>query len=98
MSRLEPLHHVRSGIQIITAPISRIATHAPRLARANQAGRRGARCASRMAAPAKPASRRIVKKARPTMFCWSPTSTQITHTSGRGDQSADRDPDRDPQQ
>ena len=80
MNRLNPPHESRSGIQIITAPMSSVMTHVTMLASANHAGRRCARLASMIATPAKAARSRIVRKARPMMPFCVPTSTQMTHT------------------
>lgn len=80
MKRENPSQGKRSGIQIMTAPSRSVTIHVAMLASANHAGRRGARWASRIATPANAASSRIVRKARPTMSFWSPTSTQITQT------------------
>lgn len=70
-----------SGSQILTAPTSRARIHEIMLSRASQSSRFGARLASRIAIAANPASSRIVRKARPMRPCWSPISTQTTHTS-----------------
>ena len=74
--------------------MSSATTHVTMLASANHAGRRGARCASRIATPAKAASSRIVRNARPTMpFCGADEHPHDAHDRG-GDERADRDPDR----
>ncbi len=82
MNRENPSQGKRSGIQIMIAPSRRATIHDAMLASANHAGRLGARCASRIATPAKPASSRIVRKARPMMSSASrePSSTHSTQT------------------